>query len=136
MIHNNNFIEKNHIERLMIVVLFVISTLSCSSDCENVILKSIASPNEEYNAIAFSRSCGATTGNNLQVSIVKNNKKLPNKPGNIFICDKSEIINIFWENTTTLVVQYDQAQSRVFKEIETFKDISILYQDISSGVLK
>jgi hypothetical protein len=65
-------------------------TSSCvgGSDCSNEILDIVPNPRGAVSAVAFSRNCGATTGNNIQVSIVKNGV-VPEGKGNVLILDKA-----------------------------------------------
>lgn len=131
MILINNFSKKYFTLSISVLILFTSLLLSCSSDCQNDIIQSQISPDGKYIAISFYRSCGATTGISPQVSIIKSHMKLPNSPGNLFISDKSDKIKIFWKDSTTLVIQYDKNNARVFKAMEDFNSILIIYQDSS-----
>jgi hypothetical protein len=94
---------------------------------ENISRETIASPDGKYVAVSFIRSVGATTSFSPQVSIIKKNRKLPNKPGNIFIGNHSKYINIYWKDANTLVVTHDCNDEDIFKKLEVFNDINIEY---------
>jgi len=53
--------------------------------CGNEIERSVTSPNGEYKAVVFSRSCGATTGFSAHISVIEHDKELPNDGGNVFV---------------------------------------------------
>jgi hypothetical protein len=100
---------------------------SCISVFKNDVSKSIISPDERFVAISFIRSSGATTGFSPQVSILPKDKKLPNRPGNVFIGDNSKYIDIYWENDNTLVIYHNCTKDDIYKKISTFKNIKIEY---------
>jgi hypothetical protein len=45
------------------------------------------SPDGEWKYVTFDRNCGATTGSNLQVTVLPAAARLPNEAGNTFIAD-------------------------------------------------
>ncbi|MCL2832610.1 MAG: DUF5412 family protein [Treponema sp.] len=95
------------ITKIKVIILILIFN-SCSGICENKILTISFSPNKEYKAIAFIRTCGATTSFSPQVSILKKNEKFSNKKkGNVFIGNNSNNINIYWENNSCLIILPD-----------------------------
>lgn len=115
---------------MKLLFLFLLSVSffsSCISVTKNVISKSIISPDEKFVAISFIRSSGATTGFSPQVSILPNDKKLPNKPGNIFIGDSSKYIDIYWKDDNTLIVYHNCTEDNVYKKINNLKNIKIEY---------
>lgn len=62
---------------------------SCSgSQCQNEALDRVASPDGKLSAVVFSRNCGATTGDNIQVSVAQGNDD-PTGKGNGLIVDQS-----------------------------------------------
>jgi len=119
--------------RKWFIALLIILGMSSCLVTENTILKSSMSPDGRFVAMAFLRSAGVTTSYSPQVSILKANKKLPNKPGNIFIGNHSQYINIVWTDTNTLVIVYDCIDKDVIKMIEEFDDIKIMYQREGEG---
>jgi hypothetical protein len=105
--------------------IFILS--SCTSFSENNIKQTLVSPDGKYIAISFIRSTGATTSFSPQVSILKAGEKLMNKPGNIFIGDHSEYINISWVDNVTLLVNHLCTKDNIFKEINVYNGITIKY---------
>ena len=76
----------------------------------------------------FSREAGATTGFNTQVSIIDSNKQLPDNPGNIFISDRMDDINMYWTNEKELHIILPDNKTRIYKMEESFEGIVIVYQ--------
>ena len=101
---------------------------SCINICKNEIYKIEISPDGKYKAIAFIRSCGATTSFSPQVSLLNENGKFTDREkGNIFIGNNSRNIDIFWENDFTLVIIHNSVENDIFIKIDNFEDIDIKY---------
>ena len=78
---------------MRIVVLASMCALfvaSCSSEpsCQNELKGRSLSANGKWAAVVFSRNCGATVGDNYQVSIVPNDEA-PTGKGNVLVVDQS-----------------------------------------------
>ncbi len=93
--------------------------LSCSSgspSCENDVLDDIPSPSGLSSAVVFSRNCGATTGYNIQVSILPKGTT-PNGKGNALVIDHvpvySPIYRPIWQNDRKVVLSIPTG-ARVF----------------------
>lgn len=114
------------INKILIVLLPIVFT-SCSKLANNYIQKEISSPSGNYKAIVFSREAGATTAFNSQVSIIDSNKQLPDSPGNIFISDKMNDINMYWTNEKELHIVLLDNKTRIYKMEESFEGIVIVY---------
>lgn len=98
--------------------------------CGNTICSSSLSPNKKYKAIVFQRDCGATTGFSTQISLIKANKNLPNKSGNIFIADghpDKTKIKLLWINNTHIMVSHLE-DLEIFKNEKLIKNIAIDYE--------
>ena len=102
---------------VLICILFLLS--ACSSVCENRIITVVSSPDKKVKAVLFERSAGATTGTNFQLSIIDINEDLPNKAGNVLICDKTNSVQISWKNDNHLVVMLNLENTRFFKKNST-----------------
>ena len=76
--------------------------VGCSDPCGNEISQSLRSPSGTFDAVVFSRNCGATTGFNTQVSVVRAGEKLPTDGGNVFIANGTLPISVKWETDTRL----------------------------------
>ncbi len=107
----------------LLIMLFLLE--SCTSFCKNTIVQTIKSNNAT--AYVFQRSCGATTGNSTQVSILHSNKALPNKPGNIFILDSDSVVTATWTTDTNLRITYECDEEQVRKKEIVLDDITIEY---------
>lgn len=114
------------INKILIVLLSIVF-ISCSKLADNCIQKEISSPENNYRAIVFSREAGATTGFNTQVSIIDSNKQLPDNPGNIFISDRMDDINMYWTNEKELHIVLPDNKTRIYKIEESFEGIVIVY---------
>lgn len=75
--------------------------------CGNDIKQKIHSPNGESVAYLFERSCGATTGFSLQLSVLDKDADFQNEPGNTFRSDKD--FSIEWIDGKKLKVIYDKS---------------------------
>jgi hypothetical protein len=97
--------------------------------CSNEVASELASPDNEYLAVVFERSCGATTGLSTQVSVLKNNSSLENEPGNVAIIDghpKTTGIGITWADQDVLLVK-GVGDSRFFKKLNQLKLVRVRY---------
>ena len=95
---------------------------------EQSVYQEVASPNNVYKAVEFSRDGGATTGFNTQVSIIKMGKKLPDKPGNIYISDGRAFITFAWISDTELHIKIRGEGYRSIKNETSYKGINIVYE--------
>jgi hypothetical protein len=124
----------NNMSRLFLIILSIFSFNSCISISENDVKKLIISPDEKFVAVSFIRSSGATTSYSPQVSILPKNKKMPNKPGNVFIGDNSKYIDIYWKDDNTLLIYHNCKENNIFKRLNVFKKIKIEYIKISNEI--
>lgn len=96
---------------------FVIATLSvtgCAPECENEVLREIRSPSGVYRAVLFNRNCGATTGPNLQVSVLSAEEPATGS-GNVFVAERSRDepsglqtpIDLDWRFDDELIIRHD-----------------------------
>ena len=95
---------------------------------EQSVYQEVASPNNVYKAVEFSRDGGATTGFNTQISIIKAGKKLPDKPGNIYISDGRAFITFMWISDTELHIKICGEDFRSIKSETSYKGINIVYE--------
>lgn len=75
--------------RALLSINFLIITSSCGifSECEDKILVQSVNRSGDRTAVAFVRSCGATTGESLHISIVEGSKLGLVDKGKIMILD-------------------------------------------------
>src|SRR4051812_28787639 len=57
------------------------------SGCDNEAPSDHVSPDGQWKYVSFDRNCGATTGTNLQISVLPASKSLPSDAANAFIAD-------------------------------------------------
>lgn len=115
---------------LLVLITSIFAFYGCEPACQNEILDSSLSPDGKMIAIVFSRNCGATTGKNFQVSIVKygySNKG----PGNTLILDSappySDIYKPLWKDNISLILRVPEG-ARLFKRKYEVDGVSIEYQ--------
>ncbi|TXR54649.1 hypothetical protein [Reinekea thalattae] len=90
---------------LLLVLLFRLT----SGLCSNQVYAVAVSPDSQYKAVVFQRDCGATTGLNTQISVVRSHHSLKNSAGNIFIAPGSPeeyAINLYWSSDSELNVMH------------------------------
>jgi hypothetical protein len=92
----------------------VIILAGCIKIAENTIKNTVISPNTKYNAVIFSRDAGATKAHNIHVSILKKDKKLNDAKGNIFIANRTEFVEVKWEDNNNLNIIYDYSKESIF----------------------
>ena len=113
--------------RLILILPMVVFATGClGTDCENEPSSEIVSPNGSKKIVLFSRNCGATTGFNLQGSILNRNEELPNEKGTAFIADENTA-KIVWQDDNKLVVTFGPGVE-VFKRETSCRGVSIEYR--------
>ena len=90
----------------------------------NIIIKEINSPNNQYRAIIFERNINATTRNSYHLSILKNGKVLNNVGGNVFVSYNN--FDVEWINNDVLKVNNDRENSKL-KKVQNYKNIKVIY---------
>jgi hypothetical protein len=93
---------------------FLLTSISLSSciSCSNDVLSAVASPDGKAKAVVFDRNCGATTGHNVQVSIIPATQTLPDDSGNVFIEVQNTRavppIDVHWKSNEELVIVHQR----------------------------
>jgi hypothetical protein len=126
----------------LIAILFGYMIIKIGEDaCQNKIYKEAINEDGEYQAVLFSRSCGATTSISSQLSILKKTKKLKNyESGNIFIAQRiysvplgityGSPVYFYWVTNDSLHIVY-HPKAMVFKKETKYKSINIGYSQDS-----
>ena len=122
--------------RLAAVILLVVSG-GCAPVCENKVLSEIISPDRLHRAVLFNRSCGATTGNSLQVSVLDRDGTLASG-GNLFVADQpaeeapaiDPAVRLRWQSNGQLLVRYDP-RLWIFKQDGEATGIGAMYEPLS-----
>ena len=94
--------------------------------CGNEISQTTISPSGELKAVAFNRNCGATTGNNTQISIISAHRPLPDDSGNLFIMDAEAIVRMTWSSENSLKVELSHF-GRVVKKLDSVSGVSAAF---------
>ena len=116
------------------IVLFIFASLTLMSgctDCQNQALAEHVSPDGQWKYVSFDRNCGATTGSNLQISVLPVSKSLSTGAANAFIADDNHDATRFvarpeWLSGHRLRIVYS-SKARVFKKETKVGPIDIEY---------
>jgi hypothetical protein len=119
---------------LGLVALFAVSILivGCADyGCTNEAPAEHVSPDGQWKYVSFDRNCGATTGSNLQVSVLPASKPLLNGAANAFIADDDHGATRFvaqpeWISARKLRITYS-AKARIFKNEPKIGPVEIEY---------
>jgi hypothetical protein len=88
---------------LTILVALSACDLSATGDpCGNEVSQTVISPSGKLKAVVFNRNCGATTGDNTQVSIIPAAEALPGGAGHTLILDGTVPLKIEWRSNSEL----------------------------------
>ena len=90
----------------------------------NIVIKEINSPNNQYRAIIFERNINATTRSSYHLSILKNGQVLNNVGGNVFVSYNN--FDVEWINNDVLKVNNDRENSKL-KKVHNYKNIKVIY---------
>lgn len=94
--------------------------------CGNTITRQAISPDGKLKAVVFSRDCGATTSESVQVSLVEATAPLPDEAGNIFIAEQANIY-IKWLSASKLQITVP-ANIKVSEQEAKYGAVVILYK--------
>lgn len=107
--------------------------------CRNTVAEVIPSPDGSHKAVAFDRSCGATTDFSTRISVLRMDSALPDDGGNIFVADSDHgkaatgkwggpRVGVSWDGGAHLRVTY-ASKSRIFKQESAAKEIAVTYAE-------
>jgi hypothetical protein len=121
--------------RLAIIAAFASLALliGCTdAGCTNEAPAERYSPDGQWKYVSFDRNCGATTGSNLQITVLPASKPLPGGAANAFIADDNHGATAFvaqpeWVSSRTLRITYS-GKARVFKRETKVGPIEIEYK--------
>jgi len=117
---------------VLIVSAVALSTAGLDSTCVNQIAGQFPSPDRNYQALVFSRDCGATTEFSAQISLLQAGASLTNHPGNLFIASSkgsqevSSEIRVQWVGDRTLRIEHD-VNARVFLANPGVLGVTVIY---------
>lgn len=117
---------------LSFVALLATAALpACRVRCENQIQQQLPSPDHRFQAILFSRECGATTRQNSQISILSEKTKLPDDGANVFISDRQDL-TLYWSGENTLHIVRDPAV-RAYKSEPRVGGVAVVYESVNAA---
>lgn len=103
-------------------------TLSgCRDQCDNELIRRSISPNGLLSAELFSRNCGATTGFNTQLLIVRIRDLPSDEAGDFLIADGQLPITLRWLSETRLSVA-GAGGSGTFKQESEANGLTVVYE--------
>ncbi len=85
--------------------------------CENELLQTVLSPDKSLKVVVFERDCGATTGFNRQVAMLKNSGRVPKHASiDSFLCLAGQPrFEVVWLSSTEVRIRYESG-SKVFRK--------------------
>lgn len=101
-------------------------SIAFSPMCGNDSIVEFVSPNGQFKAVIFRRSCGATTGFSTQVSVIPAKRDLPNEGGNVFVTKNEPKIRVRWVDDRSLVISGDTQTE--FLRLTQLDEIRITYE--------
>lgn len=97
--------------------------------CKNYLIEEKYSPDNIYKVLIFSRNCGATTKESLQVELVSATANITNDSvGNILVIDSGDNIFVNWTTNESLAIFY-QIDQEVYKKESEIQGVEITYYD-------
>jgi len=111
--------------RLLVALAIFLVISGCDVGCSNDVVSSISSPSGDANVVVFSRSCGATTGFNTQVSIVHAGAA-PVGSGNTLILNGAVPLKVQWLSASQLSIS-GLGAAKVFKQEQSVVGVSVAY---------
>lgn len=113
---------KRLIPLLAILLAVCLSKLGCSESlCDNQVLQTFAAPDNSVKIVAFQRDCGATTGFNLQFTLLRSNETI-SKHGAVrsFLCISGEPrFEVSWIATNRVQVRYETNHVILSQHLDT-----------------
>lgn len=111
--------------------------------CQNTLLEEVPAPGGARKAVVFHRSCGATTGDSTQISLLSADAPLPDGVGNLVAADTDHgrapagpgggpRLRAVWRGDEELLV-YHHGAARLFHEQSSLEGVSVRYLDEPEG---
>ena len=114
---------------LMVRLLAVLPACTGDADCENEIREVLVSPDGAKKLVIFSRDCGATTGFNVQISVLDRSRDLSDAAGNLFISGEGKVKAV-WKNERKVVIGFEKGLE-IFKPEQSSDGIEAEYREAS-----
>ncbi len=110
----------------IISLCVLLMLIGCDDLCSSDIIQEVKSPDNRYKAISYIYSCGATTGNSTQVSLMDENGVIV-KPGNVFIAAGKNQVRLSWLAKDKLLIAMKE-KVRIFKKEEKYEGVYFEYR--------
>jgi hypothetical protein len=107
----------------------VIRVAACSDLCGNEEFVRVHQPSGDFDAVAFQRDCGATTGFSIQVSLIPAGDSLPNESGNVLIIEdhpKDTDLRLTCDADTLVIIGADRTGA--YKSENKVRGVHIRYE--------
>jgi len=117
---------------ILFSLTFIMVVVGCADfGCTNEAPAEHFSPDGQWKYVSFDRNCGATTGSNLQISVLPASKALPRGAANAFIADNDHGATRFvaqpeWLSSRKLRINYSP-KARISKKEAQVGPIEIEY---------
>lgn len=121
-------------------LVFAMALCSCNitGKCQNVPQYRSANPTGIFDVVVFNRNCGATSGNNIQISIVNHNDSIDDYvSGNVlsaFGVSYTEGIKPNWSSKNSINI-FIYRSSRIAKKKSYLNGVTISYKYIDDAAL-
>ena len=112
------------------LILGVLNTLlmGCDTSCENIVNERVISTDKSFQAVLFSRNCGATTGFNSQVSVLPVTDSDVRDSGNVLVLNEPSPLRMRWRSERELVITGAGNSAAVMKKNAAVAGVSVIYE--------
>lgn len=120
--------------RIMVTCACAVILVSCSTEpsCRNELKGRSLSPNGKMVAVVFSRNCGATVGDNYQVSIIPTSAE-PEGKGNVLVLDQapdySPSLKPIWNGDRAVTIPIP-AGARLFSRSDQANGVRVTFRQV------
>jgi hypothetical protein len=118
-------------ELLPFAAILLACMLSSCDLCQNEISTEVPSSDKAWKFVTFNRSCGATSSDSFQLSVLSAQSKLDDGAANAFIADDNHGATTFvaeahWITDRAIQITYS-SRARVFKTESSVNGVEIRY---------
>ncbi|MBP1475333.1 hypothetical protein J7I44_13555 [Frateuria sp. MAH-13] len=111
--------------QLLAAVAMLAAITGCDIGCDDEVVSTVPSPSHAASAVVFNRNCGATTGLNTQVSLVRAGAA-PSGGGNALILDGTVPLKLRWVSESRLLIT-GLGSAKIFKQEQSVAGVSVAY---------
>lgn len=118
------------IMRLLMLLAVVLLSVSCDAwDCKNRLFQTVPSPDSKLKVVVYQRTCGATTGFNRQLAVLRSNQAFPSKARLDYFFDIAgePKIQVIWKSNTDLLIRHESS-GKIYTASPTNGSIAIKYE--------